>query len=130
RGPIDLEMFLGDCDFVEAVKRLTDATLLSEQRSPTAKDAAARRKRECEQYDAKQHAKAVWLWLRRRPATRSPVEIYLRGRGYVGTIPPTIAYLPARNQHPHAMISAIALPNEVEPGELGAPRILPSVHLT
>jgi hypothetical protein len=130
RGPIDLEMFLGDCDFVEAVKRLTDATLLSEQRPPAAKDAASRHKCECEQYDAKQHAKADWLWLSRRPATRSPVETYLRARGYVGAIPPTIGYLPARNQHLHAMIAAFALPNEISPGELAAPRVVRSVHLT
>jgi len=130
RGSIDLEMFLGDCDFVEATKRLTDATLLSGQGPPAAKDAAARRERECKQDEAKQHRKAEWLWLRRRPATRSPVETYLRVRGYVGTIPPTIGYLPAGGQYPHAMISAIALPNEIEPGVLGAPRIVRSVHLT
>jgi hypothetical protein len=28
------------------------------------------------------------------------------------------------------MISAIALPNEIEPGQLGAPRVVRSVHLT
>jgi hypothetical protein len=129
RGPIDLEMFLGDCDFVEAVKRLTDPAFLSEQ-CPSAVNDASAHERERGQEEAKQHRKAEWLWLRRQPAIRSPVETYLRARGYVGAIPPTIGYLPTRDQYPHAMISAFALPNEIEPGELGPPRVVRSVHLT
>jgi putative DNA primase/helicase len=128
RGPIDLEIFLGDCDFVEAVERLTDTTSLNDQQPSPAKGAATRRERE--QYDAKQHAKAIWLWSLRRSVAGSPVETYLRTRGYVGAIPPTIGYLPARDQYPHAMIGAFALPNEIELGELGVPRVVRSVHLT
>src|SRR5262249_24435811 len=40
-GPIDLEIFLGGCDFVEAVKRLTNTTTLSDKRLPTAHNAEA-----------------------------------------------------------------------------------------
>jgi hypothetical protein len=131
RGPIDLEMFLGDCDFVEAVKRLTNTTSLSDQHPPIAKDAHKRKQDEARQYEAKQHAKAKWLWsLRESAAGSSFVERYLRTRGYVGEIPSAIAYLPARGEYPHAMISAIALPNEIEPGQLGEPRPVRSVHLT
>src|SRR5262249_13325075 len=124
------EMFLGDCDFVEAVKRLTNTTSLSDQHPPIAKDAHKRKQDEAGQYEAKQHAKAIWLWRQREPAAGSPVETYLRARGYIGEIRKCIGYLPARGEHPHAMISAIALPNEIEPGQLGAPRIVRSVHLT
>jgi hypothetical protein len=127
RGPIDLEMFLGGCEFVEAVKRLTNSEFVTATDSPSTKrDAAAH----CKQDEAKQHAKASWLWKQRQPAAGSPVETYLRARGYVEVIPPTIGYLPARDHYPHAMISAIALPNEIEPGELGPPRVVRSVHLT
>jgi CHC2-type zinc finger protein len=126
RGPIDLEMFLSGCEFAEAVKRLTNATSLGTPRRST----PAQRERENEQYEARQHQKASWLWARRQPAAGSPVERYLSFRGYVDAIPPTIGYLPARGEHPHAMISAYALPNEIEPGELGAPLVVRSVHIT
>jgi hypothetical protein len=128
-GPIDLEMFLSECEFVEAVKRLTNTTSLNDKRLTT-KKSAPERKRENEQYEAKQHAKAAWLWSVRQGAAGSPVERYLRARGYTNTIPPTIGYLPARERHSHAIISALALPNEIEPGELGAPLKVGSVHLT
>jgi len=130
-GPIDLEMFLGGCEFVEAIKRLTNTTSLNAPRRSTVTNGdPAQRERENEQYEAKQHQKAGWLWARRQPAIGSPVERYLRSRGYTGAIPPTIGYLPARGKHQHAMISAFALPNEVAPGELGAPLVVRSVHLT
>jgi CHC2-type zinc finger protein len=125
RGPIDLEIFLSGCDFVAAVKQLTNTASLNGHHISSAKptDATA-------QYEVKQHHKASWLWARRRPAAGSAVETYLRSRGYIGAIPPTIGYLPARGEHPHAMISAFALPNETAPGELGAPLVVRGVHLT
>jgi len=131
-GAIDLEMFISGCEFVGAVRRLTNTTSLSTPHRTDAKvvDISAQRERENEQYEAKQHQKASWLWARRQPAAGSPVEHYLRARGYTGTIPPTIGYLPARGEHLHAMISALALPNEVTPGELDAPLVVQSVHLT
>ena len=125
-GPIDLEMFLSGCEFVEAVRRLTNTP----SRSTVTNQNPAQRERENEQYEAKQHQKAGQMWERRQPATDSPVETYLRARGYDGTIPPTIGYLPARGQHPHAMISAFPLPNEIKPGELDAPLVVRSVHIT
>src|SRR5262249_26599708 len=71
------------------------------------------------------------LWSLRRPAAGSPVESYLRrARGFAGTIPATIGYLPAKNGNPHAMIAAFADPVELEPGELGPPLSVASVHLT
>jgi hypothetical protein len=130
-GPIDLEMFLGGCDFVEAVKRLTNTTSLSGLRPATKAAAQQReRKRERAAEEASQHAKAAWLWAQRQPVAGFPVETYLRARGYAGEIPPTIGYLPARGEHLHAMIAAFALPNGIEPDELGSPLMVASVHLT
>src|SRR5215831_3756634 len=134
RGLIDLEMFLSGCDFVTAVKRLTNTTSLSgltTKKSLAAYDRERERRRQQIAEEANQHAKAAWLWHQRQPATGSPVERYLRGcRKYFGEIPPTIGYLPARGEHPHTMIAAFALSNEVEPDVLGAPLSVRSVHLT
>jgi len=134
KGPVNLEMFLSGCDFVEAVKRLTGTISLSGKRLPTARAAdpetATAHERERERDEAEQHEVAGWLWAQRQPVPGSPAERYLRARGYVGTTPPTIGYLPARGEHPHAMISAFALPNELDPGEFDAPLDVQSVHLT
>ena len=131
-GPVDLEMFLAGVDFTTAVKTLTNTESLSGKRLPTAKnsEAAQRHERERERDEAEQHEVAQWLWKQRQPAAGSPVERYLQARGYIGAIPPTIGYLPARGDHPHAMISAFAAPHELEPGELGPPLVVRSVHLT
>ena len=131
-GPIDLEMFLGGCDFVEAVKRLTNTESLSGKRLPTAKnpEAAEQHERECERDEAEQRETAGWLWSLRQLVAGSPVERYLRARGYTGTIPATLGYLPARNEHPHAMVAAFAAPHEIKPGELGAPFTVRSIHVT
>jgi hypothetical protein len=132
RGAVDLEMFLGGCDFVEAVKRLTNTTSLNAEPTKTAANPKAedQRKRGRATEEASQHAKAAWLWQQRQSAAGSALERYLRARGYVDAIPPTIGYLPAGGKHPHAMLSAFALPSEVGPGELGAPLTVRSVHLT
>jgi len=117
RGAVDLEMFLGGCEFVEAVKRLTNTTTLSGKRLPTAHnaEAAAAHERARERDEEEQHETASWLWSLRRLAAGSPVERYLQARGYVDAIPPTIGYLPARGEHLHAMISAFALPTTSSP---------------
>jgi putative DNA primase/helicase len=73
---------------------------------------------------------AAWLWTKRRPVTGSPVEKYLRKRGYAGPIPATIGYLPASHKHPAAMISAFGTVLEVEPGVIGVPKEVAGVHLT
>jgi hypothetical protein len=95
RGPIDLEMFLSGCGFAEAVKQLTNTISFSATGAKVA-DIAAQRKRENEQYEAKQHRTASWLWSRRRPAAGSPVEHYLRFRGYTGEIPTLLTKRPVR----------------------------------
>jgi hypothetical protein len=80
---------------------------------------------------AKQIAKARWLWSQRVPATPdTPVAKYLRKRGYSGVIPPTIGYLPPRDQYPGAMIAAFGITRETEPGVIIAPAPVIGVHLT
>jgi hypothetical protein len=59
----------------------------------------------------------------------SPVEAYLRSRGYTGIIPPT-NLAPSRAGHHAAMIAAFALVGEIEPGVLGEPSHVEAIHLT
>ena len=63
--------------------------------------------------------KARWLWCQRRPIAGSIAEIYLRqARGYGGPIPPTLAFLPAHEDHAPALIAALGMATEPAPGEL------------
>ncbi len=81
----------------------------------------------------RQAGKALFLWHRRQPAIGSPVEKYLRDvRRYFGTIPATIAYLPAtKPEHHPAMISAFGCPTEPEPGVINlAADMVHGIHLT
>jgi hypothetical protein len=82
-------------------------------------------------YEQRQHEKASWLWSQRWPIIGTAADHYLRERGYQGRIPPTLAFLPPvkSNQHP-AMVAAFGIPDEPEPGVLGVPRDVNSVHLT
>lgn len=62
---------------------------------------------------------AKWLWKQSLAIPGTLVEHYLRGvRGYSGAIPTTLGYLPARGDHPPAMIAAYGVPLEPEPGVL------------
>lgn len=67
-----------------------------------------------------------------RAAESSVVETYLRDvRGYTGTIPSTLRYLPEAGEHPPAMIGLFGIPEEPEPGRLKLSRNKVSrVHLT
>jgi hypothetical protein len=84
------------------------------------------------EYKRQQHAKAQWLWTQRRPIVGTIAERYLREvRGITCALPATLAFLPARkSEHHPAMIAAFALTDEPEPGVLGSPRGVISVHLT
>src|SRR5215207_4900798 len=79
-----------------------------------------------------QHEKAAWLWSQRQPMIGTIAERYLRGRRKITCPPPpTLAFLPPRKPERHpAMLAAFALPDETEPGRLGAPRNVEAVHLT
>jgi Toprim domain len=75
---------------------------------------------------------AVWLWSRRRPIAGSIAERYLRdARGYGGPLPATLGFLPARGEHPPAMIAAFGLANEYERGMLRiADAAVTGIHVT
>jgi hypothetical protein len=74
----------------------------------------------------RQHAEALaslWLarrlWSQRTPIVGSVAERYLRqSRGYTGKLPGTLGFLPAKGNHPPAMIAAFGKPVETLPGEI------------
>jgi hypothetical protein len=52
-------------------------------------------------------------------------------RGFIGAIPPTLAFLsPRKAEHHPALIAAYAITGESEPGVLTEPRHVEAVHLT
>jgi hypothetical protein len=81
-------------------------------------------------YKRRQHEKAEWLWSQRRPIIGTVAERYLCARGYYGPIPQTIAFLPARDPYPPALIAAFGMPEEPEPTVLAALRDVSAVHIT
>ena len=81
-------------------------------------------------HERRQRDKAKRLWSQRQPIVGTVAERYLCGRGYDAPTPPTIAFLPARDAYPPAMIVAFGMPEEPEPGILAAPRSVNAVHLT
>jgi hypothetical protein len=126
-GIIDLAMWLDGYSFKEALRTLTgddprpQVTVLT---SPAPKT-------DDEDHERKQRRTAAWLWSQRRPVGGTIAEKYLREvRGITCPLPATLGFLPANNGHSPAMISAYAIPDEPEPGILGEPRDVDSVHLT
>jgi hypothetical protein len=82
---------------------------------------------------SRQLRKARWLWSRcRHNLLGSIAEIYLRdNRRYLGPFPPTLGYLPPRDEYPPALIAAFGFPAEPEPGTLDiADDAVSGVHLT
>jgi hypothetical protein len=73
----------------------------------------------CDDEPATEHAKARWLWRQRQPIVGSIAEAYLRqARGCGGALPATLGFLPARGEHPPALIAAFGMTTEPEPGKL------------
>jgi len=71
------------------------------------------------------------LWTASTALPQTPGETYLRrARGYNGPLPPTLRYLPARENHPHALVAAFGLVSEIACGELASPEAPPAIHLT
>jgi putative DNA primase/helicase len=124
---IDLVKHLDGATTTEAVRMLTG--MPSRPASPTRPTPAA--PKSDDDYEGRQRDKARWLWSQRQPIAGSIAERYLReARGYSGALPPTLAFLPARNGKPPVMIAAFAYPNERESGVLGEPVNVEAVHLT
>jgi hypothetical protein len=96
------------------------ATIMAEVKRREDDEAAARLKT------------SLCLWRQRKPASGSPVEVYLREcRGYQGAIPGTLAFLPTREDYPPAMIAAFGMAQETIPGELVIPDgAVRGIHIT
>jgi hypothetical protein len=77
-------------------------------------------------------SRGVGLWRKAAPEIdHSPADLYLRGRGFAPPYPATLRCLPGRGEHPHALIAALGLPDEPEPGLLWMPdAAVRAVHLT
>lgn len=74
---------------------------------------------------------ARMLWRKSVAPQGTVVENYLsHARGLKVPIPPTIRYLPAIWQNPHAMIALCGLASESTPGILQAPTRVEAVHRT
>jgi hypothetical protein len=84
------------------------------------------------EYKRRQHETAAWLWSKRRPIVGSIGERYLRQpRGVACKLQATLGFLaPLKSEYKPAMIAAFAVVDEPEPGVLGAPRAVNSIHLT
>jgi hypothetical protein len=128
KGAIDMVLFLDGLDARKDFGRAIEV-LTGDPGNVTTKH---HEKRDQDDDERRQHEKAAWFWSQRRPLLGSVAERYLRGRRRIGCpLPPTLAFLPpTKPGHHPAMISAYALPVELESGELGAPRDVTAVHLT
>ncbi len=109
---IALVQFLDEIDFGAAIEALIGKRAVDYRPRPAPQPvdrSDVERERE----------KARWLWQQRRPIAGTAAEVYLRkARGYNSIIPPTLAFLPARNGHEPALIAAFGLCDEPEPGAL------------
>jgi putative DNA primase/helicase len=120
---IGLVMHVTGCTFLEAVQMLVG--------QPVRQQVRRIEYHNDNQQPADNSDKAAWLWAKRRPISEdTPAARYLRKRGYMGRIPPTLGYLPSYREHPDTMIAAFGFAPEIEPGLIGPPRIVTGVHLT
>lgn len=112
-------------DVYAAIRKIDRGLLMPGQTAPEPTKGSS-------EYERRQHEKAAWIWSRRKPAQGSIVETYLREcRRYRGSLPATLAFLPPYKREQHAaMIAAFGRPDELEPGVVGEPRDVRSVHLT
>jgi hypothetical protein len=117
-GAIDLKIFVSECSFTQAIEALTGERM---QSADEARAAASQRHTREKATQAGQIQTARWLWDQRRAPQNTIVETYLHARGYHGSIPATIGYLPRRNDYPPAMVAAYAAPCELD-DSLRAPR--------
>jgi putative DNA primase/helicase len=125
---IALQQHIDGSSFADAVRALTvGERSASIRRTPP----PASKPKSDDTYLKQQARKAAWLWSQRQPLAGSIGERYLReARGYGGRLPPTLGFLPAREDRHPAMVAAFAMAPETEPTVLGEPSDVASVHLT
>jgi hypothetical protein len=104
-------MTMTGATFPEAVKRCAEMDGDVEPKAASPARSASRGEEQAEQL-----RKARWFWSQREPIIGSIAETYLRARGYNGTIPETLAFLPASGDYPPALIAAYGTATEPEPG--------------
>jgi hypothetical protein len=147
-GAISLMRFIDACDFLRAVETLAGPPPDDDRRESDAerrgrerieherRERVERERQRREEREAgeacERRGKARWLWSRSVPIVGTIGETYLREvRKITCALPATLRYLPARKpEHHPAMIAAFALPDEPDPGQLGKPGDVGSVHLT
>jgi hypothetical protein len=130
---ITLQQHIDNSSFADAVRALTVGNGSSNARRTPAQDlrTTGAHAEADDGYARQQARKAARLWANRRPLEGSIAERYLReARGYGGRLPPTLGFLPAREDWHPAMVAAFAMAPEIEPTILGEPSDVGSVHLT
>jgi hypothetical protein len=130
---IDLVQHLEGCDFERAITTLVgersavDRTAAPSDMVRIAKEKTAAAERE----RAERLRLALHLWKRHLPIADSAADTYLRCRGYRGSAPGTLGFLPAIGKHPPALIGAFGLAHEIEPGVIEiADDAVRGIHLT
>jgi hypothetical protein len=121
------------CNSRDVLDELLRRGLLDDRTRPPAvanKPTEQRASDSPDKYQQCQHEKASWLWSQRRPITGTIAETYLRKRNITGPLPTTLGFLPAKGDYAPAMIAAFVIPDEPEPGVVGVPRDVRSVHVT
>jgi hypothetical protein len=124
---IAMVQYVTGCSFIEACELITDEarpdrscdeTRVHCEASQVPKPAAPPRA----------DGRSLGLW---RKATRIDQNLYLWERGFAPPYPATLRYLRGGGDHPHALIAAFGLPDELEPGLLRMPdAAVRAVHLT
>ena len=120
------------CDQAQVIDALRGRGLWEEQgRRSFSRPGPSSKDREGDRDDAGRTETALAIWARSVPAPGTPVETYLKSRGLNVPLPPTLRFLPARTNHPPAMVAAFAMAHEPEPGVLFVPPgAVRAVHLT
>jgi hypothetical protein len=109
-------------------------TAIDRRRAPADPSTVARTHAEVQRGDdvnrSESRRLARWLWRQRQPLPGSIGERYMRRRGYHGTLPATLGFLPASGEHHPSIIAAFGLTRELQPGiiEIAEEAVL-GVHL-
>jgi len=102
---ISLVQFLDGCNFRQAIEILTGQQTDSPNHRPQQREAGQRSV--TDDYECKQHYKAIHLWRASQVAAGTPAETYLRNRlgGDSRVLPATVRYLPPlKPSHRPAML--------------------------
>jgi hypothetical protein len=93
---------------------------MTERADPAVIEKARAKAKERQRIEAADSQRKLrWLLSQRMPPAGTVVETYLREcRRYRGPLPGTLGFLPARGEHPPAMIAAFGMARKTTPGEI------------